>query len=244
MRLRRGGFTLVELLTVIGIIAILMAILFPVAAAVKKSVRKTGCVSNMHQIVAALKMYQNDERAYPPHLLPYDPAADPNNDPTKRGMRDAVGPITKYLKETNLLHCPADDRNRNPAAYSSPLINPFGDQVRDGNGKIISFYLYNSYDGQVDEVDKVYYQHYALDRPVDTYFPNSGDPNRKRLLKYRNPPDDTVVTFCKFHRDLVSVGNGYNVAEGSIDIVSFLSGAAKPIPSKETLSLPGFQRGQ
>ena len=47
--LGRRGFTMVEMLTVIAIIAILAGILFPVFATVKKNVHKATCTSNLER---------------------------------------------------------------------------------------------------------------------------------------------------------------------------------------------------
>ena len=68
---RRGvaGFTLVELLTVIAIIAILTAILLPVFANVRENARRTSSMSNMQQIYSGLKQYELDNRKYPDFLL-------------------------------------------------------------------------------------------------------------------------------------------------------------------------------
>jgi prepilin-type N-terminal cleavage/methylation domain-containing protein/prepilin-type processing-associated H-X9-DG protein len=57
---RRQGFTLIEMLVVIGIIAVLAAILFPVFSAARKSARRAACVSNLRQLVQAQKMYSDD----------------------------------------------------------------------------------------------------------------------------------------------------------------------------------------
>lgn len=56
----RAGFTLVELLIVIAIIAVLSAILFPVYASAREKARRTQCSSNQHQIAIAIAMYQQD----------------------------------------------------------------------------------------------------------------------------------------------------------------------------------------
>lgn len=60
------GFTLVELLVVIGIIAILIAILLPTIAAANRTAKATACLSNLRSIGQALKIYQAENNgAYP-----------------------------------------------------------------------------------------------------------------------------------------------------------------------------------
>lgn len=64
MLLRRSAFTLVEILVVIGIIAVLAALLFPTLAGAKRSAHKATCTSNLRQIGLAVLLYEeaNDEQ--------------------------------------------------------------------------------------------------------------------------------------------------------------------------------------
>jgi prepilin-type N-terminal cleavage/methylation domain-containing protein len=63
----RSGFTIVELLVVIAVIAILASILFPVFAQVREKGRQTSCLSNVKQIGLGLMMYAQDyDEVFPP----------------------------------------------------------------------------------------------------------------------------------------------------------------------------------
>ena len=65
-KMNRSGFTLIEILVVIGIIALLAAILFPVLSRARENARRTTCLSNLQQLGLAFQQYTADYgRRYP-----------------------------------------------------------------------------------------------------------------------------------------------------------------------------------
>lgn len=61
-----SAFTLIELITVIAIIAILMGLLIPQIAGAKESARRTKAATEVKTIVQASKAYYNDYGKFPP----------------------------------------------------------------------------------------------------------------------------------------------------------------------------------
>lgn len=75
------AFTLVELLVVIGIIALLIGILMPALSAMQREGRKTVCKSNLRQLGLAVRLYTDQNKnKYP--KSPSLPSVNPYNLPT------------------------------------------------------------------------------------------------------------------------------------------------------------------
>lgn len=89
------GFTLIEILVVISIVAILTAILFSVFSRARESARRASCQSNEKQLALGLLQYAQDydER------LPCVTISNRENSPWPRN-------IQPYVKSVQIFRCP------------------------------------------------------------------------------------------------------------------------------------------
>src|SRR5712675_1737719 len=63
------GFSLVELLVVIGVIAILAGLLLPTMSRAKFKGQNAVCKNNLRQMAVALNLYADDYQVYPPWFV-------------------------------------------------------------------------------------------------------------------------------------------------------------------------------
>lgn len=82
---RHHGFTLIEILVAVGIIAILVAILFPVLGAALRKGKEATCMTNMREIHQAITQYwQDHNHSYPTFDNPMGALVNDGKLPAKR----------------------------------------------------------------------------------------------------------------------------------------------------------------
>lgn len=123
LKRRNDGFSLIELLVVIGILAILVGILLPALRKARVQGQQTVCTSNLRQVGQAILMYVNDNRGRLPVIVEpfwkgpgnWDVNADPSNPDT--APRSFFVSMKKYVPNMGVLICPA-------ARLGYPATNP------------------------------------------------------------------------------------------------------------------------
>ncbi len=118
-----SGFTLVELLVVVAIIAVLSSLLFPVFGQARDKARQAACLSNQKQIAAGLMLYAQDyDETFPSYPFGRDGViAHPRFGRAGDGWEWSlwVGSLMPYVKNAGVFACPngpdADAFRRGPA---------------------------------------------------------------------------------------------------------------------------------
>jgi prepilin-type N-terminal cleavage/methylation domain-containing protein/prepilin-type processing-associated H-X9-DG protein len=126
---KKGGFTLVELLTVIAVTGVLMGVLLPVLGRVRSKAGQTVCLSNLRQLAMAANLYADLYSRYPRAWE--DAAAD-----SARWM-DKIKP---YIgKDSGVYWCPAD-KVKQPMEWDKEIIMSYGINTFNFSGQRYCFW--------------------------------------------------------------------------------------------------------
>jgi prepilin-type N-terminal cleavage/methylation domain-containing protein/prepilin-type processing-associated H-X9-DG protein len=163
-RLTTAGFTIVELLAVIGIISILASLLLPAFSSALQRAKETQCKSNFKQIGTMTELFASDNnRRFPPRSIS---EWDDNQQIWVRKRTDvALGgrdpkpghftetypfatnrPFYAYQGNGEVFRCPMDKGHQ--AFPSWPICNPYHEYAKPSMWQTIgSSYVYNAGQG-------------------------------------------------------------------------------------------------
>ena len=230
---QESGFSLVELLVVIGIFVILTAIIVPIGQRLRENNRVSTCEAHLAHIGQALKVYFTDEGGVPPVGVEGTMTAGVPT-PSSTTIDPAMWPslhslfVLGYLGDRNTLHCPRHTKTlagtslteESPEYYASytgpdPLASPTSDALRQYK------YLPYRYQwaGQAAHPADASRQLTDNISEVDI----GGNPYLVTGSSDRRPADETMITWCNYHAANYRLNNhGQYVAlywDGSVQLL-------------------------
>lgn len=188
------GFTLVELLAVVAIIALLASILLPALARAREAARRASCASNLKQWGLIFSLYSKESRGYkwPPRQL------NPDLSDSKPSPR-VVSVYPEYLTDPRIFLCPSD-----PDADVSKLQDDAGN---------FNIHVPSAEGGSMGEVNRSYFyaSGYVFDKMGDNHptGPLSAFPNTAALFPGE---EDTVGPLQFYDANETLLTNVNNVA--------------------------------
>ena len=223
MKRPRHAFTLVELLVVIGVIAVLVGLLLPALTSARKSSDRTRCLSNLHHIAVAYQLYLDDHQQ---RVMRVNPLPTETNlvSPQAPSLVEVLNP---YLAKTpprltptgvpagnDVFRCPTDQLTSKETAAgamtfpASIVVTTYFDA--EGSSYEYNFYFNASAIDPVTGTNRVWNQALANAKSPRQFVPLSPE-NLPILLDFETfhgPPNQMQsrnAMFADFHAEVLAI---------------------------------------
>src|SRR4051794_30856239 len=255
-----AGFSLVELLTVIGIIALLLALLMPALSEARRNAQAVQCASNLRQLTTAMISYATEFRGkFPPNTAAYKMYWY-NKDQIGRHVRSPIVLADETLAG-GVFVCPGDLegalRSYAMNIWASGVVSPaveaaqntappkgklFNLGVGDSSNMILLAEAYSSFDAPEELEPKVGYSTHAVIGFIGPHpgerFVSKGEPDPGNA---RFGPTDSQVCWFRHRKKpdryaLITEARGranFGFADGHVEMLSHTD-VADPATSKST----------
>jgi prepilin-type N-terminal cleavage/methylation domain-containing protein/prepilin-type processing-associated H-X9-DG protein len=149
------GFTLVELIVVVAIIAVLTAIAFPVTSRIAQTGKATACLSNLQQLGAALGLYLGEHNQTMPTLAA-------GRVSTTQNVPSIDNTLNTYVRDLRVFACPADSKG----IYAATGTSYYWNSVLNGQSTThLQFFLSKGLNSEIPVLsDKEGFHPYAANK--------------------------------------------------------------------------------
>jgi len=204
--LNRGGFTLIEVLAVVLIMAILATFLVTRLGGARETIKRSNTKGFIDQLGAAIEVYEGDHNDYPRSTFPAD--LDPRPSRTNMGAEMLV-----------IAFFPADGSWAGPALPDDRLVNSDGDDTKRSLTKFPSSEVFEFADDWGNPIVYLHRRDYEDGADYVSIDSETGETVETRVKGVKNPVTGDYYNSGKFQ--LLSAGEDGKFGIGDDDIGNF-----------------------